>query len=441
MNLLSNHKGKKSLIALALAAALTGCNDGENAKPAPAHDDHDHGHEPAPAVELHSRLVVSELSAEGNVVHVVDVNELKTIDTFTLDNALWRLKTSPEGRYVMALQRNESVIQTIDSGIAAEAHGDHYHLHADAPAFLDTKITHSRPTHFDVAGNEVAIFFDGNHDAGINSAFHVYNDESIATGVSVAHHEFNHAQHGTAQVFGEYVFTGVITAEERTTSLPDKIQALHRHGDHFHVEATSVDSCELLHGSAQVTTHVAFGCKDGVMLTSINGEEVVFEKAANPENLAADARFGTVKGFKGSEKFLAIAGKSLQAYSLDPTTKAFTEINWKSADEGLLAYLATDEAFVVLNNEGKLKIFEAAKNFQNPTITNKLWETLPTLEEGQRFQLVHDKRTGHFFVATPVEKRILEIDPAHPNEVESHELAYYPNQLAWAGTTQEEHHH
>lgn len=422
---------KKTLIALSVAALVTGCSEGENSVETATQNHQQDLHQE----ETASRFVINE--SGSNTVYVLNASNFETLDQFALLNAPSGLKTSPDGRYALALQRSQNVVEIIDGGVYAEAHGDHFHLHAEEPSLLTDTYTSAAPTHYDMAEHQTALFFDGNSDAGLNAEIKVLDDASIATASHIASYSFNYAMHSTAQIFGEHVFTGV-KEDPTATGLPNQIAALELHGDHFHGPTIANVSCPSLHGSAQSNSQVAFACTDGVVLIDNPAAEPQYTKLANPTSLEEGSRFGKVLGFKDADKLLFIS-RSLQAFQLNQGV--LEEIVWKEdGSEGYLTYANTGSAFVVLSTTGKLKAFDPANDFTQIADV-QLWQTVPALADGERFRISHDKRSQHVFVTDPTNNVVFEVDFANQPTVKSHQLSFTPGLITWTGTTEQEHHH
>lgn len=421
-------KGTSTALSLAIMLTLSGCSEGENQADSHSHQDPHH------ALPTMSRVVITE--QESNSLYVLDGKDWTVLAQFTMQNSPSALKTSPDGRYALAMQRTQNLVEIIDSGIEAEAHGDHFHLHAEKPQLLNVQYQGVKPTHYDLGKDVAALFFDGDSTSGEHAEFRVLSDATIATASSVAHYDFTYAVHGAAQVFGQHAFTGIVD-NAANPALPNKVIALEMHNDHFHEISTAPDECPALHGSAQSKTQVAFACGDGVIVIDTPDTTPQFTKLANPAGLETNARLGTVVGFTDADKLLFLT-RNAQAFYL--AQGELTEVNWKSSpDEVALGHYAAKDAFVVVSSLGTLKVFNAAANFaQSQNIT--LWQTPPTLGSGQKFQITQDQRTGHLLVSDPIHNQLLEID-TEAGSVTKHNLSFTPQLITWVGTTEEEHQH
>lgn len=443
MPLASLSHGKHCLLATAIAAVLAGCNDGENSTNASSNGGLGDSHQ-----ELSfSRFAVSEFGS--NSVYVLNAHDFApaTAAPMSATSTISGLKTSPDGRYALVLQRNDGHVEIIDSGVEAEVHGDHFHLHSEEPSLVNERYLGVKPTHYDPSTGVSSLFFDGNENE--NAKFHILSDASIATGGVVASYEFGYAVHGLAQVLGEQVFTGVIDEVlDAGATLPNRIRHLHLHHDHFHFEQDFALECHQLHGGAQSQSQIAFGCSDGVALVNVDGENVTAQKLNNPTFNPAqvysqyaqanvDVRIGKLVGFKQADKLLAIAN-NLQSFLVQGTN--LVEVNWKqSEEETAITYHNTDDAFVVLASSGYLNIFSAADDFALKH-SIKVFEEFPALEAGQSFSISKDLRSGHLIVTNPAHNTLIEVD-LDTNAVKTHQLDFKPHFVTWVGTTEEEYQH
>lgn len=83
------------MLSMAIIVALSGCSEGENTSQADSHKDKHPQH------TVMSRFAVTEL--DSNALYVLDGKQFKTLQQFTLPNSPSALKTSPNGRYALAM--------------------------------------------------------------------------------------------------------------------------------------------------------------------------------------------------------------------------------------------------------------------------------------------------------------------------------------------------
>ncbi len=427
----------KSLIASSLCLfLLTACGTGSN-NPTSAKDDPVPVPTPAPdqPQDPHAaskgRLAISD--ANNAVVRLIELDTQETLGDFPLLNTASALAASPDSRYLLAFQRSQNKVQFIDSGLSQRAHGDHYDTVKQAPALLSYSIDGVKPTHFDLVGDQAALFLDGNKSTGINASFQVLSDASIANSAPVASHEFANAMHGTAQLRGQHVLTTAIS-ENATGTSPDSVVLLHQHNDHYHQGEVFAELCPGLHGSFQGPDWTVFGCTDGVLSIKQDGDKFTASKLANPAGLAEGIRIGTIKGSHGHDKFLGLT-RTQQAFLIDPAAASMEEIHWKSGPE--ISYLAYgvdhhQEHFLMLDSAGELNVFEIKQDFTFIT-RFKLFDVVPTLTGKQRFVMTSSGSNHHVYISNPVDKQLLVVDLEAKKVTSTIDLEFEPNKLAWLG--------
>ncbi|BDF96195.1 hypothetical protein KAN5_30330 [Pseudoalteromonas sp. KAN5] len=425
---------KTSLLA-SMIAILCACNseiDDIANKNDEQTDHHDHSE-----VTSTGRLAISH--ADTANVSIFDTDDNALLEMFNTANIVSGLYASPTNRFAVLIQRADNYVEFIDGGLYREDHGDHLHDYKQAPSLSSFTLTSDKPTHFDVSEQQAALFFDGNIDAGIPASFAILTDESIVNGETLATHNFANAMHGTAQIRGDSVITTYRT-EDTTNTLPNYVEQLHIHGDHFHQEQRFELDCPALHGSAQNHQHIAFGCADGVLIITEQDGEFNAAKINNLDDFAVGARIGTLKGSEHSELFLGIAQSKL-FYTVDPKAGAMTQLAWQQDTENTLLASALDSItgeFYVLESDGFLSILNAEDDWQ----------------VSARFQVLENP-TGNYALAASAVDDTLYIAEANSQtvlSVDTHEQAaeiilnldFTPNKITWLGIAEEsdeEHNH
>ncbi len=209
---------------------------------------------PAIADEDHRyRLLVAD--AEAGEMHVIDIEEGEAAAPVSFELAsAGRLNLGPGGRYVWIVQRDAGVVQLLDSGVIEEDHGDHSALVLQTPALMPATAEGERPTHFNMGGDRVAVFWDGTglatlHEASAAASGDLTPMKTLDTGGE---------HHGVAVPVGETVISSVAPTEE---GLPDALAVFGADG----AELSRV-TCLNLHGEGKAGSFIAFGCEDGVAI-------------------------------------------------------------------------------------------------------------------------------------------------------------------------------
>lgn len=326
-------------------------------------------------------------SPDSNMVNIFDLSQNEIIDSFALTHPASALYASPNGRYAVAIQRNESLVEFIDGGIYLEEHGDHHDLHEDAPAANSFELLDVKPTHYVPVGEHALVFFDGDKDASADAGFAIISDESIDETRVIAEHHYETYQHGTGQIRDNFVLATIRDVNSES-SLPETIGLFELHNDHFHQEQTFEHLCPALHGSFQTEDYIAFACSDGVVKIKQDGELFTSSKIVNPSSMPEGVRIGK---FIGSEENNTIIGLSRGGvFTVNLETDEIAPFAWQS--EGVTNYLAysvsgDNEAVLVLDDAGFINVFDQHEQWQLTT----RFQVIDQLDEEKSAKLIANK--------------------------------------------------
>ncbi|MCJ8348535.1 hypothetical protein [Moritella sp.] len=384
-----------------------------------------------------SRLAIQE--AEKNMVYIVNAENMDPLGQMALQNVPSALRTSPLGRYVLAFQREENLIEIIDSGVISKNHGDHVHITTEAPNLLSVQYSGIKPTNYDLSNGEVSVFFDGNGDSGEGAEFRILNDASIGAGDIIAQHTFGYSMRGTSQILGNMLFTGIVWGQVEG-NLPDSVLWMERHGTHFHGQGVFPETCPDLNGSAQIESQVFFACGDGIVAIEQSNEDqwdVSSRKLNYPAEFEVGSRIKHLVGLRHANTILAITDEYQMFFLQD---NELVELSWKeNSDDSILGFTATEDGFIVVTSQGEMRIFDASNSFEL-SYSIALWESVPEFGEitgdDLPVQIIKDKRNGNIFVTDTINQLILEVSDSSPQQVVAHQLSYKPGKIAWLGSTQ-----
>ncbi|CCQ12479.1 hypothetical protein PALB_34180 [Pseudoalteromonas luteoviolacea B = ATCC 29581] len=439
-------------LSVALSGLLiTGCGDLESTvvekTPITQPDqntgkDHNHGDE----IESKGRLIV--LAADQSEAHVYSLDENSLLESFTLSSNSLRLTASAGARYALLADRNNDKVSFIDGGLWQEDHGDHLHPYKQAPSQLGFELTGSAPTHISHSGEKTVIFYDGNADTGTYAAVELVDDASIANNKVKARLDFDMNMHGVAKAHGEYVFVSLRRSDELSTSnakiLPDQIAVYHAHDDHFDEEGILALTCPDLHGAAQNTEYVSFGCRDGVLLAHIHDGHIDAKKTVNSSEIAG-LRIGSLYGHDDANTFFGVARDratgSVHLLAINPRENEMAKVDWQPIEGATpVAYEFSLDGghFMLLDNRGYLTVLEPHTHDghvhwefkQRIDITNK---DVNTLGEGEMFTMAKSKQDNHVYIADPLSKHVLTLDIQSGELLGDIELPFAPNSIAWLG--------
>ena len=445
-------KTKLSLVALLIASSmLTACGDSTTniveKDPIAVDDEHDHDddhdHDHG-AISSDGRLVIS--AKDSNLVSVYELEDGSLLDSFAVADTPSALAASAGKRYALVVQRTTDRVEFVDGGLFQEDHVDHLHDYQQAPALSSFVLSESRPTHITSTDSQTAVFFDGDAASGTPAAVALITDADITTdsnGYPVLNYSVN--MHGAAQARGEYLVSTVRDADSATT-LPDKVALYHAHDDHFDEEMVFAETCPGLHGSAQNAHVVAFGCTDGVLLITQQGESFSAGKIANTTDFSDAMRIGTLVGAKHAEHFVGFAGSNM--FAIHAEDDEMDLVDWQGAEgAGIIGYGFADngEKFVLLDNQGYLTILnyhghahEGAAEAEEPAFefAAKVQLTsadVSTMPEGSRFELAISASDDKVYVTNPIDSTLLTVDITDAEVVATKQLNFMPHKLVWLG--------
>lgn len=332
--------------SLALAAA---CGEDAENDPAPNQES------PLPSpIEPHTgdltkgRLVVADHASPTAWVFNLDPATPELLETISL-TAPARAYASTHGRYAYLVQRDQNRVDILDSGVVFEFHVDHFHIAFNPPSLLSTTMTGLAPTHFNIHGGWVAVFYDGSGDVG------VLDEATLSSGnPQVDTLQTGPAHHGAAVVAFGHVLATIGTEGE---ALPTEVGVWSSTSLGGEPEMRA-GPCPGLHGEAASGAYVAFGCSDGVLLVASTGAGMEVIKIDNPSDTPEGTRVGTLHGHDGLPVFIGNWGRA--GFSIiDPERRTITPV--LTSEPVVTFALDTDADHVfALTADGRLHRFEAS---------------------------------------------------------------------------------
>lgn len=401
------------------------------------------------------RLAVT--SFESNDISLLDIDDGTLLDNFTMQYDGTRVSASPDNRYAVLSARNFDTVEFLDGGLWREDHVEHLHDYEQAPSMSDFMLTGSRPTHISAHDGRLAVFYDGDSDAGIPAEVQVVSDSDIVSATtSPASLMYSVNMHGVAKPWGEFVLSTIRRDDAENTSntkiSPDQVGVYHLHDGEFELEQVLDQTCPDLHGAAQNHEFATFGCGDGVLVAHEHEGEFEAQKIANIAAIDA-MRIGTLYGHEDSETFVGIASSRATGVTtllaVNPEDNEMEVIDWQPADNASpVAYsFSYDGAhFVILDNQGYLTLLAAEQHdghthleFEGRLDISELDVT--TMPDGASFAMTVSKNDNHVYVSDPMAQHILQIDIETMSIEGDMELDFVPASLVWLGIGAEEHDH
>ncbi len=429
-----------SLTLLLVAAILGGCGGSDTKiverEPVPIEDDHDHDHDDDHDHDhddlTQGRLLIS--IKDQAKASIVDVKDKTLLEEFTFTEAPSAIYASPSYRYGYVIQRTADLVNVIDSGLSQEDHGDHKDDIIEAPRQMSFSTNDSRPTHFTGNSSQSVIFFDGNAATTTPASVGVFTETDIANNTAGTRLQYSTHMHGAAQGRGDYLIS-TLRDPATTSTLPDRVAVYKAEAGVFIEQEIFTETCPGLHGSAQNENQIAFGCTDGVLVITQNGNNFSAEKIANPGSFTGSTRIGTVLGDASLEHFVGIAAG--QFFAIDTDAGSITPINW--IDTGLattptaLAYDFVDggELFVILDNQGGLNIIHT-DDWALVDRLQVITSNIAALPAGSRFELAVTPG-HHVYVSDPIANQIKQVDLDSLAVSATIQLNFVPHKFTWLG--------
>ena len=365
---------------LAASVLLAACNNDTGSTPLPGgEDEHDHDH----GAESAGRLVFTHADGSNSRVYVHDLESRSTLADFALVHPATAVHSSPEQRYAVIVQRDNDQVEFLDGGVYR--HDDH--VDEGDPAMLPFTLSGVRPTHYRHHGEQAALFFDGDSASAALSQFHLFSDESLESGGTLAHQTLDTAHHGIAEPLD-----GVVLASQAAASgdAPDGISVFELHGDHF-----------------------------------------------DDAKIPVAERLATVVGHPDVAEFAAFSYPGGNLYALDPEASTATQVDWRDgAVDGAgdpvsplaQGFDAHGEHLLILDSNGALHVLESSDWSHRGSIA----VLASVLASGPAPALAVSAAGEQAFVSDPAAPAIHIID-LEALSLDTVPLAFPPTGLAWTG--------
>ena len=395
-------------------------------------DEHDHGE----GDDHHDEMIRGRLLVADAVEAHLSVIDLSTGD---VDSGIFNVAApratvypSPAHRYAIVLARGpedgDDRIHVFDSGVFLVEHGDHYDLVTRPVSRHALEIADERPIHYVNSHGWTAIFADSNghviliNEADLANARGDYEPVVLEAG----------PQHGAALVISdEHV---VVTTknpdypENSDDSLPVGVEV--RDFSDQVVYDVSNRSCPGMHGESHNEHGAAFGCTGGVLYLHVHDGEYEHEFIANPPEMRADSRIGSVYGHHHVEHFFGkasyydgegFADDGIWLIDVDhgEMRQVFSEpsVSTKFSSDGELLY--------VLGTDGVLHALDAHDG--------ELLETMALVEPGDAGRPAFIVVGEWLYVADPNSGHVMAVHLEEMEIEEAWEVGGAPSSLAFVG--------
>jgi hypothetical protein len=295
------------------------------------------------------RLLVADATAPA--ARLLAVHADSTLATYALAGPASAVYATNGGRYAVVHQRTADRVQFLDGGVwTAEDAG-----HRRAPALLDFRLDDRLPTHENVNGDWVSVFFDG---TGV--ARWVRESEMASGAPRVAFEAATGGAHhgGSFTAFSGSTPFFAHTLPNPAGGSPARVAVRNLAG------ATVAEAdCPGMHGNGSISTGGVFGCNDGMVVVRAAGAGVTATHVTLAGDMAGLALRNAYTGRGGAfilGQFSALPGQPAQRVlaTIDPATGALGRLpalpagvtdHWRAVEpvRGQIVLLGTDGALYV----------------------------------------------------------------------------------------------
>jgi hypothetical protein len=351
------------------------------------------------------------------------------------------LYASPGGRYAVAVQRTQDLVQFVDGGIWQEDHVDHLHDYKEASKLMTFKLTGSKPTHYDVQeGKQAAFFMDGNATATPvqNAGVRLITESSIASGQVVASMDLSVPIHGLGEPVDNKLLT-VSRAADAPDTLPTHLNLYQRSGSGYTLDRQLTTRCDGMHGSYSSGSYTVAGCLDGVLLVKHTSSTAVTD-----QKVTTPLRVGTLAGHpKLPGQFIGIASEGVAPA---PVTTRFYAINGDAASSTELTptgwttgtvrrahgFDRSGTRFYILDNAGTLIVFQRQGNaWVNAARISGAVPVMPTASHWP--VITANGARDEIYITDPAGQKLVVLNSSTNAITARRDLGYVPSNAVWLG--------
>lgn len=414
---------KRALGACAFATLLAACGGGGGSEP-----EHEHTR-----IDTAGRLALSEDA--GNVLRMYELDDARVASTFALANPPSAVYASPGGRYALAVQRTQDLVQAVDGGVYQEDHGDHLHDYKETPRLLAWQLTGPQPTHYDDRAGQAVFFMDGRATATPvqPSSAVLLTDASIGRGETVARVGFASAMHGFAEPNGQRLVASWRDPAGTGTS-PTQVEVYRRNGSGYSFEQRLDARCNGMHGSYTLGSATVAGCSDGVLVAAPQGAGFAATLVATPTGIS------TVAGHPKQARMVGIGNagtpSTTRFYDIDAGARTASAIGLPGWAEGRLrrahGFDRSGRYFFVLDDLGTLHVLERGASGWSTTKT--LAGAVPAMPAAAPFPaFAANGARDEIYLTDPQARQLVVVDSSALAVKQRRALDFKPSYAAWVG--------
>lgn len=412
-------KPRLHLLAALSSLLLAACGGGSGG----GDDDHDE------ALRIDSAGRLALIEANSPSLRLYELDSASVLSSFALANTPSAVYASPGHRHALAVQRTQDLVQIADGGLWQEDHVDHLHDYKQAPKLLAARISGARPTHYETHEGRAAFFMDGVAAENRSAQVQVFNEAAIASGTPESSLTLPLAMHGTAEPRGNFLLS-TWRATDAASTLPSHVELYRRNGSSWQFVQRFDTPCPDLHGSFSNKDHSAFGCSDGVLLVTQSGESFTARKLANPADMPANARIGTVIGHSQLTTLVGLASPGL-VYEIDPVAGGLKKIAWaEGRTRRAHAFDRQGGKLMLLDDLGTLHLLDARRQWA----AIKSLAAVPAMPTAAPFpSMATSQARDEAWISDPLGRQLLPVDTAAATLRPALKLDFAPAGLAWLG--------
>lgn len=298
--------------------------------------------------------VVRVMAVDGGTgqLTVLDPSNGEVVGSFTTPTGGYAIiSPSATGRYFLASHYEGEHVTIVDSGLSLEAHGDHADLVVATPFLRATVAVGPTPAHVWADDGVLAVHVDG------DGKIVLFDESSLPDELVTSEFYVAQPDHAAIAPLGEAMLVGYYGL--------GRIDAYALDGELLQVD---IAACSNAHGEAHFAEGIAFGCKDGLLLVTTDGEtfqgEMIpypgaGEASSTPVAEAEALRIGTLVSHEDNDVLVGDYGNGL-ALVTDVGGEITMEVLPLPSSPLAFAYDRNGENLVVLTDDGAMHAIDPA---------------------------------------------------------------------------------
>jgi hypothetical protein len=258
---------------------------------------------------------------------------------------------STDGRFVYASSAEAGTLTILDSGVWTVDHQDHVHYYSAEPRVVGS-ITEKGEAVVTGGASLTGVWFG---DAGTAL---LLDSEALGRGEIVESARLDEVPHvGMVVPFGDGALITAANAGGTADGLADRVRLVENDGDT--VEGSEAE-CPALRGSITTNVGVVFGCADGALLATSEGDGGVdFERIPYPEAVAEADRASGFDNRRGRPVAAAVSGDR-GAWLLDTRARQWTFLPTEAPLARVVAASDINDSTVALARDGRVLLLDPA---------------------------------------------------------------------------------